>query len=77
MNWLINKFKSFSLTTQAAFEGLYSILFLMMYCNAIAYSINEITIAIIISILSVGTLWYYIYDIVKKIKESGKVKSKK
>lgn len=77
MNWLINKFKSFSLMTQAALEIFYSIAFLALTANAIAYAWGEIPMVVLFVLVGGGTLWYHVDDIVKKIKKDGEVKNKK
>lgn len=77
MNWFINKFKSLSLMTQAAFEIFYCILFIALVSNAIASAWNETPMAILFVLVGGGTLWYHINDIVKKIKKDGEVKNKK
>lgn len=77
MNWFINKFKSSSLMTQAAFEIFYCILFIALVSNAIAYSWNEIPMIVIFTLIGAGTLWYHIYDIIKKIKNDNKIDVKK
>lgn len=74
MNWLINKFKSFSLMTQAALEVFYSIAFLALTANAIAYAWGEVPMVVLFVLAGGGTLWYHINDIVKKIKKDGEVK---
>lgn len=74
MNWLINKFKSFSLMTQAALEVFYSIAFLALTANAIAYAWGEVPMVVLFVLVGGGTLWYHINDIVKKIKKDGEVK---
>ena len=77
MNWFINKFKSFNLMTQAALEIFYSIAFLALTANAIAFAWDETTMVILFVLVGGGTLWYHINDIVKKIKKDGEVKNKK
>lgn len=77
MNWFINKFKSFSLTTQAALEVFYSIAFIALMANAIAYAWNEIPMVVLFVLLGTGTLWYHINDIVKKIKKDNIIITKK
>lgn len=77
MNWFINKFKSFNLMTQAALEIFYSIAFLALTANAIASAWNETPMVILFVLVGGGTLWYHIYDIVKKIKKDSEVKNKK
>lgn len=72
MNWLINKFKSFSLMTQAALEIFYVILLIMLFSNAIAYTWLETPIVILFFIIAIGNLWFLIHDIVYKIKNSDK-----
>lgn len=72
MNWLINKFKSFSLMTQAALEIFYVILLIMLFSNAIAYAWLEAPIVILFFIMAIGNLWFLIHDIVYKIKNSDK-----
>lgn len=77
MNWFINKFKSFNLMTQAALEIFYSIAFLALTANAIAYAWGEVPMIVLFVLVGGGTLWYHIDDIVKKIKKDGGVKNKK
>lgn len=69
MNWFINKFKSFNLMTQAALEIFYSIAFLALTANAIAYAWGEIPMVVLFVLVGGGTLWYHVNDIVKKNKE--------
>jgi hypothetical protein len=77
MNWFINKFKSFNLITQAALEVFYSIAFLALTANAMAYAWGEVPMVLLFALVGGGTLWYHIDDIVKKIKRDGEVKNKK
>lgn len=55
----------------------YCIIFVAVFANAIAYAHSEIPMVILFSLIGVGTLWYHIYDIIKKIKNDNKIDVKK
>lgn len=77
MKWLINKFKSFSLMTQAGLEALYSVAFFAMVANAIAYKWDEVPMVVLFVLVGVGALWFHIYDVVDKLKKDSEIKKTK
>lgn len=73
INWIINKFKSFNLMTQAALEAFYTILLFVIIVNAMVSMWSEIPMFIMASIIGLSTIVYHVYDIVIKIKKDNKI----